>query len=213
MSCLAWNCRRLGNPRAKRELEDLIQAQGPLIVFLSETWSDKEQLESLKVKIKYAGLFYVQSQDRGGGLALFWKQGVSVWVDSFSRFHIDAVVNGGTLEAWRFTGFYGEPDTNERMEAWNMLRMLNSKPHLPWVCIGDFNEILFSEEKSGGRVRPHSQMQAFRDVLDVCGFMDLGFTGPEFTWQGVRHGQVIWERLDRGVANYDWMAKFPTATI
>ena len=62
----------------KRELEDLIQEQGPLIVFLSETWADKEQLESLKFKIKYAGLFYVQSQDRGGGLALFGQQGVSV---------------------------------------------------------------------------------------------------------------------------------------
>ena len=46
MSCLAWNCRRLGNPQAKGELEDLIQAQGPLIVFLSKTWADKEQLES-----------------------------------------------------------------------------------------------------------------------------------------------------------------------
>ena len=39
--------------------------------FLSETWADKEQLESLKVKIKYAGLFYVQTQNRRGGLALF----------------------------------------------------------------------------------------------------------------------------------------------
>ena len=55
MSCLAWNCRGLGNPHAKRELEDLIQAQDPLIVFLSETWADKEQLENLKVKIKYVG--------------------------------------------------------------------------------------------------------------------------------------------------------------
>lgn len=94
-----------------------------------------------------------------------------------------------------------------------MLRMLNSKPHLPRVCMGDFNEILLSEEKRGGRVRPHCQMQAFRDALDTCGFMDLGFTSSEFIWQGVRNGQVIWERLDRGVANYDWMAKFPTATI
>lgn len=51
------------------------------------------------------------------------------------------------------------------------------------------------------------------DALDTCGFMDLGFTSSEFTWQGVRNGQVIWECLDRGVANYDWMAKFPTATI
>ena len=93
-----------------------------------------------------------------------------------------------------------------------MLRMLNSKPHLPWVCMGDFNEILLSEEKRGGRIQPHGQMQAFWDVL-ACGFVDLGFTGPEFSWQGNRHGQVIWERLDRGVANYDWMARFPAATI
>jgi len=62
-------------------------------------------------------------------------------------------------------------------------------------------------------VHPHNQMQAFRDVLDTCGFVDLGFTGLEFTWQGNRHGHVIWERLDRGVANYDWMAKFPTTIV
>ena len=33
MSCLAWNCRGLGISRAKKELEDLTQAQAPLIVF------------------------------------------------------------------------------------------------------------------------------------------------------------------------------------
>ena len=108
------------------------------------------------------------------------------------------MINGGTNEVWRFTGFYGEPDANVREEAWNMLRMLNSKPHLPWLCMGDFNEILVTEEKRGRRVRSHGQMQAFKDVLDVCGFVDLGFTGPEFTWEGNRHGHVVWERLDRG---------------
>ena len=61
MSCLAWNCRGLGIPRARKELEDLIQAQAPLIVFLSEIWVDKEQLERLKCKIKFAGLFVVNS--------------------------------------------------------------------------------------------------------------------------------------------------------
>ena len=180
---------------------------------MSETWVDKEQLERFKCKIKYAGLFVVQSQDRGGGLALLWQKGVSIWVDSFSKFHIDALINGGTNEVWRFTGFYGELDTNARDEAWNMLRMLNSKPHFPWLCMGDFNEILLTEEKQGGRVCLHGQMQAFRDVLDVCGFVDLGFTGPDFTWQGTRHGHVVWERLDRGVANYDWMARYHAASV
>ena len=78
-----------------------------------------------------------------------------------------------------------------------MLRMLNSRPNLPWLCMGDFNDILFIEEKRVGRVSSHGQMQAFRDVLDVCGFVDLGFTGPEFTWQGNRHRHMVWERLYR----------------
>lgn len=91
--------------------------------------------------------------------------------------------------------------------------MLRAKPHLTWCCMGNFNEILHTEEKGGGRIRPSAQMEAFRDALDFCGFVDLGHTGPEFTWQGRRHEYVIWERLDRGVANYDWVSKFPAATV
>ena len=56
-------------------------------------------------------------------------------------------------------------------------------------------------------------MQAFRETLDFCGFMDLGFTGLEFTWHSRRHGHLVWERLDRGVANYDWLSKFPATTV
>jgi len=213
MSCLAWNCCGLGNWCARIELEELIQAKDPLVVFLSETWSNKDQLEKIRCNIKYAGLFVVQKQDVGGGLTLLWKHGVTVWVDSFSRFHIAAIVHGGSADAWRFTGFYGAPNAQDREDAWAMMRLLNSKPHLPWLCMGDFNEILFTEEKRGGRIRPHCQIQAFRDTLDVCGFVDLIFTGSEFTWNGNRHGHIIWERLDRGVANHDWLEKIPTATI
>ena len=43
----------------------------------------------------------------GGGLALLWKHGITVWVNSFYRFHIDAIVHGGSADAWRFMGFYG----------------------------------------------------------------------------------------------------------
>ena len=39
MILLAWNCRAVG------ELVDLVQAKGLVIVFLSETWSDREHME------------------------------------------------------------------------------------------------------------------------------------------------------------------------
>ena len=44
-------------------------------------------------------------------------------------------------------------------------------------------------------------MKEFREVLDECGLMDLGFRGEKFTWKGKRSGGLVLERLDRAVAN------------
>ena len=68
-------------------------------------------------------------------------------------------------------------------------------------------------DKWGGPPRAHHLMQNFREVLVHYGFVDLGFSGLEFTWHGRRGGELIWERLDRGVANYEWLARFPTRRI
>ena len=80
-------------------------------------------------------------------------------------------------------------------------------------CFRNFNEILQVEDKKGGAPRAHNLIQAFRDVLDQCGFMDLGYSGPDFTRHGCRRGELIWERLDRGVTNHEWFAQFPTGRI
>lgn len=61
--------------------------------------------------------------------------------------------------------------------AWNTLRSLNHHPDNPWLCAGDFNEIIRQEEKMGGSLRNNAQMQLFRDVIDECGFMELGYSG------------------------------------
>ena len=98
--------------------------------------------------------------------------------------------------------FYGEPDTSRCGEAWDSLRSLNHHPNIPWLCAGDFNEIVRQEEKLRGATRNQCQMQLFRDVLDECGFLDLGYVGNRFTWS--KHfvdGHSIWERLDQGVVN------------
>ncbi len=57
--------------------------------------------------------------------------------------------------------------------------------------------------KQGKHLRSDCQMQLFQDVLDDCRFVDLGFTGPQFTWTNNRVGDMTWERLDRAVATPD----------
>ena len=69
-------------------------------------------------------------------------------------------------------------------------------------------------EKSGGRLRPRAQMQLFREVLDECNFMDLGFKGFPFTWSKHFRTEVsIWERLDRAVAMAEWFSNFPSTRV
>ncbi|KAK4572345.1 hypothetical protein RGQ29_030685 [Quercus rubra] len=159
-----------------------------MIVFLSEKLSDKEHMKWVRDRIYYDGCFMVPNDGRGRGLALPWKAGVNVWVDSFSKYHIDSIVHGGSKNAWRLTRFYGEPDTSQRKEGWNMLRMLSLRPKLPWCCFEDFNELLEVQDKRGGIPRTHNLMQDFRDILNHCGFVDLGFSGLDFTWHDISRG-------------------------
>jgi endonuclease/exonuclease/phosphatase family metal-dependent hydrolase len=116
--------------------------------------------------------------------------------------------------SWKFTGFYGHPDVEKRHEAWALLRHLASLFPYPWICIGDFNEIVENADKWGGRTRSNSQMGAFRQALDDCGLTDLGYRGPKFTWCNFQTEEnFIKERLDRGVANLAWRNLFPEAEI
>jgi hypothetical protein len=70
------------------------------------------------------------------------------------------------------------------------------------------------EEKQGGPVRSSRQMQDFRDAIDECGFVDLGYQGAPFTWCNNRvDSGTVWERLDRGLATTPWLNMFPEARI
>ena len=213
MNLLVWNCRGLGNLRTK-ELRNIIRAKDPSIVFLAETWVNEARLERVHHSIKFDHKWEVCSGRRGGGQVLFWKNDVHVTVEDSHRYLIDVTLDKNKETEWRFTRFYGEPETHQRMEAWNKLRGLNNRPSIPWLCAGDFNEISRQDEKLKGAMRSHNQMQQFRDVIDKCGFIDLGFKGSKFTWsKHFTDGHSIWERLDRGLGNSEFLIRFPGSKV
>ena len=50
--------------------------------------------------------------------------------------------------------------------------------------------------------------------MDECGFINLGFSGPGYTWQ--KHftaGHLIWERLNRTLATNNWLLRFVGTTV
>ena len=115
---------------------------------------------------------------------------------------------------WRFTGFYGHPETSRRSEAWTLLSCLSSHSDLPWVCMGDYNELMFASEKEGGNAKPEGQMKQFRDEINRCNLRDLGYKGSAFTWQW-RLGNRGWiqEWLDRALVSTNWVRIFPRSKL
>ena len=115
----------------------------------------------------------------------------------------------GSNLCWRFTGFYGHPESHRRYESWQLLAFLNSQFQLPWLCLGDFNEILSITKKEGGAIRTQQQMDGFRRVINFCNFQDLGYCGADYTWSNMQEGNnSISLRLDRALATPDWVEKF-----
>ena len=72
---------------------------------------------------------------------------------------------------------------------------------MPWLCVGDFNEILSFKEKIGGAIRPARQIEIFRRTLQDCNSQELVYDGLKFTWSRGKRLKMIMERLDCGLAN------------
>jgi hypothetical protein len=81
-----------------------------------------------------------------------------------SKYHIDAIIKEDDGFEWRFTGVYGEPKTELRDATWQLMRSFKPQSNLPWVCMGDFNEIIFACEKEGGAARHQAQMNKFKEA-------------------------------------------------
>ncbi|KAL0347230.1 UNVERIFIED_CONTAM: hypothetical protein Scaly_1739000 [Sesamum calycinum] len=121
MNLIMWNCQGLGGPSTIKNLESLIWVHRPSLVFISETKCSSYRISCLHYRLNMHGVG-VDSRGRSGGLALFWDKSVSCVLRSFSLHHIDVIVQADDDSSpWRFTGFYGEPNTSKRKSSWELL--------------------------------------------------------------------------------------------
>ncbi|XP_074271491.1 uncharacterized protein LOC141595426 [Silene latifolia] len=182
------------------------------MVFLSETKLSDEEFRRVRACLdEYDGM-EVDSAGRSGGLAFMWKKHIKCTFRSASLHHMDFEIHSDNGD-WRATGFYGWPSVGDRVLSWELLRELGTQSMVPWVCIGDFNEILFATEMKGGS-RPQWQMNNFREAVEDCGLRDVDFEGYAYTYDNGQEEQANRQcRLDRALCNEPLLELFPRAKM
>ena len=150
--------------------------------FFSETHMGTAKAEIMKRRLVCDHFIINESDGRSGGLLMLWRKDIVIQCQSVSQYYTDVVVRG--TEEWRLTGIYGEPRWENKHLMWEALRSLHGDLSLPWLVIGDSNEILYHYEKEGGRARSQSQLQAFQDSLRsasqrISGFLVMLLHGME----------------------------------
>lgn len=174
------------------------------------------KLDKLRRKVFGAGLcMYVDPIGTTGGIVLWWKPGIQIDVCNFSKNFLDVNVRSGPHNTGGFITFiYGSSRVQDKSLVLEEIRKFDPGGNIPWLCIGDLNDVLFAHEKFGGRTRSRNSLRCLQEFVFDCRLMDLGFKGSVFTWTNNQLGNDnIMERLDRGLCNLSCRNLHPNAII
>ena len=114
-----------------------------------------DELKKIQTELRYNNMLAVPSIHRAGSLAMLWKEEITLHIQTYFQNHIDAHILTDLANPGRLIGFYGRLEEHRKHESLSYLRHLHTRDSLPWVCLGDFNEILNLAEQQGRLPKPH----------------------------------------------------------
>lgn len=214
MNILAWNIRGTANSDFRREFRNLQLKYSPDIVILTQTRLDGRRAHAILSTLGYDNFVKIDAMGFSGGIWVLWHPHIVTiepLASSFQEIHCKVKVNNSLFI---LSAIYGSPNYDIRKNLWKNLSLAFKDFNLPWHIMGDFNDIASSKEKFGGRPPNIGKMISFNNFLNSCTLIDLGFSGPLFTWTNNRdHGKTDRTRIDRCHANSLWLQLFPNSFV
>lgn len=216
MNILLWNFRGALNVDFKSRVLEMMINHQPSIMVITETRVGGDRAERIIAELPFDGFYTTDTIGYAGGLWLLWKkEEAEIFVLSSTEQEIHATVKVRSSNlTWIISPVYASPRLSERKILWANLTTVAQLHNLPWLVLRDFNAVLCGEDKYGGRPVNINRALEFKECLDLCNLLDLGFSGPKFIWSNLRQvTDLILERIDRCFGNPSWRIAFPKASV
>ncbi|KAL2924115.1 Importin subunit beta-2 [Bienertia sinuspersici] len=112
---------------------------------------------------------------------MLWQDEIKVSLRCMHSWFIAVDIRDTSGEKWRLSRVYGLSSIGQKSKTWDLLRGLQERNHIPWLIIGDFNEVLYTSEKNGRNHCDFSLVLLFRGVAD-----ELNLCEPRTLVMGIR---------------------------
>jgi hypothetical protein len=219
MKLIGWNCqgkgKNLSTSNKMEYLARLMNSTSAHVIFVSETRSSRCTPLQLNTRFNVADSFVVPSIGLSGGLWLLWSDEMQVSIKFSNRYIILAVVVHVTTNIeFLLACVYGDPHHRHTKMIWDHIStFVHDNLGKPVVCLGDLNNIMNDLDTTSANINNY-RMRTFNGYVKQCGLLDLGFSGPAYTWTNKRFSSTpVFELLDRCLANVEWCDLYPNTNV
>ena len=209
MIFMSWNSRGAGGAPFHRFLGELCRNKCVNLLALLEPRQPGSRARNVARKLGWPNMHIVEARGFSGGIWLFWDDETKFSVLTTGDQFIHGVIDVGTGNEFFVTLVYGHPNMILRRSLWSSLNSICNPEEDRWMIMGDFNAVTCPEDRNNSSQSSGGVDVSFRNWVLSNDLVDIGFSGPRFTW-GRGSSQ---SRIDRVFVTSKWYEFFSDAHI
>lgn len=151
-------------------MENIISSHSPSMMIITETRVGRDRAKEITDRLPFNGVVHADTVGYARGIWILWLSDVvkvSVLASTEQEIHVVVKVHSSHL-SWLISTVYASPRYRERKILWDNLNLMSTLHQLPWLLLGDFNEILSTKDKLGGRPINRYRAIKFKECLNAC---------------------------------------------
>lgn len=204
MIVASWNIRGLHRPLKQKSVRTLVYNKKIDVLGILESKLDCKSLATM-MRIHFPGMSVVHNFDFSdkGRILIIWNHNSTTLNvldigDQFIHAEIKCLLSEKVFIA---TFVYGFNILVKRRPLWNELKNFGIGLSMPWLVLGDFNNVLSPNEKKGGLMVKNYETKDFVDCVASLDLIDVKSIGCFYTWMSPK----VCSKLDRVMVNNMWI--------
>ena len=202
-SIASWNIRGLNWPNKQEDVHTFLHINKVGLIGLLET-KVKEKNADRVAKLAFPGWQWQHNFECNprGRIWIAWRPNfyrIQVLKKTDQLMHCCAT-QMLSQKHFYITYVYGLNHDHQRTPLWNDLITLGQNMNEAWCLLGDFNAVMYKEDRTGGTDVLDHEVQDMNNLIDLCGLQEMKWVGNYFSWSNKK----VWSRIDRVFTNILW---------